>query len=93
MERYKYMTDTDVEGKYRKCDSCNYPAPLAEFTMSTAGPKRGERAMLCEICAGTQIGLAYEYPHQYENQAETLRVVGFVANMILHEIRKLEGIL
>ena len=86
MARYEY--ETDENGQVIKCDSCGYPAPLSEFTMSTVGLLRGQKAMLCEICAKTAIGQAYEFPHQYEGQDATMRAVGYVANRILDEIRK-----
>jgi hypothetical protein len=56
--------------------------------MRQPGQSRGDTLTLCEICSKTQIGVAFEFPHQYEGQ--TLRVIGYVANRILDEIRKLK---
>jgi len=89
MARYEYAFDE--EGNPRTCDSCDYPAPVHELTaMRQPGQSRGDTLTLCEICAKTQIGVALEFPHYYEGQAETLRALGYVANKILDEIRKLK---
>jgi len=88
MAGYEYITDED--GEIKQCDCCGYPAPLTEFRTSTVSHKRGSTFLRCEICDSTAIGIAFEFPHQYEGQAETLRVIGYVANRILDEIRKLK---
>ena len=67
-----------------ECQSCHYPAPVAEFPAHRPGdPSR----MLCEICASTYLGNITGTPHNYKTPSELAQFLGWFANHLLSEIR------
>lgn len=71
------------DGEVVQCDSCNYPAPTAEFD---AGPgAQHPRRMLCDFCCSTMASRHTEYPSAdlYANlRAEVWRAAACVYNML-----------
>lgn len=46
------------------CHSCDSEVPTAEFD-PPHHRRNGEKMRFCELCAGTLIANAYQYPEQY----------------------------
>lgn len=75
--------DTDPVAE---CECCEYLAPLTEynnFTPEAEGPFR-----FCDVCANTFLNRCVTYPRQYGDQQPLWTSIGYIANMILDEIRK-----
>lgn len=69
----------DNGGEAACCDSCDFPAPLAEFRGDPGRPSR----MLCEFCSTTLASRYTEYPSAdlfVQLRAETWRVAACVFN-------------
>ena len=81
--KVKCKKDPDDPKNQIECDCCGYPAPLAKFRDGM--PERD--FYFCEVCAVTHIAGAVIYPALHE-QASLEKSVGYIANMILDEIRK-----
>lgn len=79
------MSDLDAE----VCENCGYPAPLTEQEGLdyTTRPFSKVTYKFCEVCANTFLGRATSYP-QYADGAPLFQSLGYIANMILDEIRK-----
>lgn len=73
-----------------ECDGCRFPGLKLKTYPAPPFDSRGrtEPFKFCELCAATFIGNAVQYPDQYED-AETMRLIGYCANLILKEIRRL----
>jgi hypothetical protein len=66
-----------------ECKNCGYITDLATY------PKMGgtdEVNWFCEVCAGTFLGRATEYPHQLADPL-LYKSIGWIANRLLDEIR------
>lgn len=72
-----------------ECDGCGYETEV-ELVKSEI-EIRGEEFHLCKICMNTVIGNAAMYPHQYKGELTTLRLLGFLANLIIDEMNVLYG--
>lgn len=69
-EEYVYM---DEDGERVTCDSCDYPAPLAEFYGNH----------LCALCANTKAGDTVD---QAGPDYAVLRAICYVGNAILDRL-------
>lgn len=67
------------------CDNCEYPAKLMEYSGKTVEPE-GPLAF-CEVCYRTYLHRAVVYPRQYGDQRPLWASIGYIANMILDELR------
>ena len=79
---YKYIISEygDIQG----CDSCTAEAPLAEFTSDN--PKLDKRIKhICNLCAGSFVGNATEWPRQHDN-VTLFQTIAQIGNLILDEI-------
>jgi hypothetical protein len=70
-----------------ECDCCAYETGL-HFTEQRTG-SRLVGAWLCEVCYSTFLSKAVFYPIQVSDTA-LYRSVGYIANMLLDEIRGLK---
>lgn len=81
-----------MEFKYRKteggdiedCDSCQMPAPVAESEYSSSG-RRGQKRLICEICACSFIGNATDFLAQ-TNNVSLFQSIAQVGNMLLDKL-------
>lgn len=78
-----------------ECDSCHWVTnTLKEYDaygrVQGHGPFTPDDektwCWLCEICAGTYAGSAYQFPQGYENH-EVLASIAWVTNRIIAELR------
>lgn len=72
------------------CESCDFvTAEIAKYSMMRFFPAQPNRVKwLCELCASTMAGSAFEYPEQYPDKSgEILRAICYVGNSIIAEIR------
>ena len=73
--RYRYQEDsTDI----MKCDCCEYPAPVALFTLHIDV----EDQWYCEICSSTLISNMSRYPSLFKN-VELAKAIAWIGNHIL----------
>lgn len=71
-----------------ECESCGYETTAIKAYPNTRGlPQEETWKWLCNLCAGTVAGNAYEYPEQYDD-ASTLQTICYVGNAILDAINK-----
>lgn len=77
----------DEEGeKPTECYACCFEKPIGG--VNKYENRKQERDMwLCNICASTKIGTAYEYPSQYPDK-NSLITIGWIANHFLKIIKK-----
>lgn len=64
-----------------ECSSCKQKAPLRQFDRPPLKNVGSPHHWLCEICAGTLAGNAYQYPSCYDN-FELYATVAGVGNII-----------
>ena len=69
------------------CQSCGYETKLTPYGMTRNFPRESGEKWLCELCAGTMTGTAYEYPEQFEC-VQLMQVVCYIGNTILDAVRK-----
>ncbi len=75
----------DPQERPDECESCGYETDLKAYSMCRSLPK-SEYKWLCNLCAGTMAGNAYEYPEQYEN-VPLFQTVCYVGNAILDAVK------
>jgi hypothetical protein len=72
-----------------ECDNCHYPAPKLNKCTGFAGSGNADAEYeFCDVCFSTFLSRATTYPQQYGEQAPLFKSLGYIANMILDEIRK-----
>lgn len=73
-----------------QCDSCGFKTEVKKFEDRFPGGKGGIQAEgnLCGICANTPAGNAFFYPANHLDNADTLKMIAYVGNMILKAIGK-----
>lgn len=68
-----------------RCDCCDFaPVAIAEFPRHARFPIKitDKPKKLCEICAGTEVGIASEYPNQQPpGQLRILKAIAFAGNV------------
>lgn len=74
------------EGETVTCDSCDYPAPVAEFDW-TPSVKHNRRPMrlLCEFCSTSMAANHTEFPARDEHQMiirDIWKAAGSIANFL-----------
>lgn len=74
------------------CDSCNFETPKLKFYPMRSGDINEPEVnkLLCDVCASTMAGNAYEYPRQYEGERKTLQMLAYCTNLILQKIGELK---
>lgn len=74
------------------CDCCGYPAELEEYRGPIVGDSLvGEgKSMFCDICASTFLSHCITYPRLYGENRYLWRSVGWIANRLLDEIRRVK---
>ncbi len=78
----------DRNERIGECDCCQFePVLIRDYQMGVL--TRNETKSLCNLCAGTMAGNAYEYPEQYRGQKETLMAICHVGNAILGKLESL----
>lgn len=71
------------DSKRGECGNCGYETEL--FEVRKLGGT-DEVNWFCEVCAGTFLGRATEYPHQLADPL-LYKSIGWIANRLLDEIR------
>lgn len=73
------------------CDACGYSSPdlvVQHYKSSPDGrSSNNDGKNLCDLCAGTFAGNAFDYPAQYP-YSDIMFMVSYVGNAIIEEIRK-----
>ena len=68
------------------CEACQFETgALTRYDKYRNFPEKEEFKWLCEICASTMAGTAYEYPDQYPNR-EVMFMMAWCTNRILAAI-------
>jgi hypothetical protein len=86
------MTDKidNSQEQPEECDCCQFKTealkPYEVFFASKA--VQTTHKWLCELCASTYAGNAYEYPEQYPYQVATLRAMCYIGNVLLKAIQE-----
>ena len=66
------------------CDSCGFITETKKF--EDAAPEK--TGYLCGICSNTPAGSAFFYPANHLDNADTLKMIAYVGNMILKAMKK-----
>lgn len=84
------MADEANEPEPEICDNCAYPAPLTEYENNdfSGGEFKEVKHWFCDVCASTYLSRATTNLQQYGSQAALFQSLGYIANMVLDEIRK-----
>lgn len=79
------MTKTDHEDERPdECENCAFETTVKPYRVYRGFPNVSYK-WLCELCAGTPAGNAYEYPEQFRN-VPLFQTVCYVGNAILHAL-------
>jgi hypothetical protein len=70
-----------------RCDNCGYSAAKLNESTGSPGGERGD-FKFCDVCWNTYLSRATLHPRQYGDQAPLFASLGYIANMILGEIRQ-----
>lgn len=66
----------------KECDVCDFKTDVKEYRSNSLA------RYLCEICANSYSGIASEFPSQYPHSLPVLKMIAYVGNVILEELRK-----
>jgi protein-arginine kinase activator protein McsA len=75
----------DDDGEVKPCLNCDYPVATMDYTGHHDNERLNE-VYLCEICASTMLSAALFYPDQCPDPV-LHQAVGWIANMLLEELR------
>lgn len=87
------------QGEEPECNCCqSFDVPLKVYEVSQHSPARQNNdyyglpqfRALCELCAGSLVGSWDEYPNQHGDDLAIGRVICYVGNEILKEIRSIK---
>lgn len=80
-------TRHDPNPELVSCDSCQYPAPLFQFDMSTLGRKPGRATvrLLCRICSTSFVSNHTHYTDQYPLVHPITQTIAYCTNAILEQ--------
>ena len=72
------------------CDSCGFKTEVKRYEDNFPGGRTGVQLEgdLCEICASTPAGSAFMFPANHLANADTLKMIAYVGNMILKAMKK-----
>ena len=92
------VADLTDEGEEPECRCCGSKgAPLRPYPMDRGRPSfdqalrdgRPPFRVLCPICANTMVGVYSDYPEQHDPDVlAAMKMVAYVGNLILRELRK-----
>lgn len=71
------------------CDGCGFEDPVGGVA---SYENRGRNAVLCEICANSNIGNRLFYPDLFKGDDAALKAIGYVGNFLLKEIHALKQV-
>lgn len=79
-----------MSNKPEECQSCYYPTEaLTEYDAADSiGRFEGRKKWICNLCASTETGRIIDYPRQFEGQAETMRTICYIGNVLLAALGK-----
>jgi hypothetical protein len=80
------ITENDLD---EECESCGYSAPLT--TYPNINPELAGPFKFCDVCAYTFLCRAVTYPRQYGSRCPLWASIGYIANMILDELRQIRA--
>ena len=77
----------DPQEQPDECDSCGFTTQeLKAYEMYRGFPQKTQYKWLCELCASTPAGNAYEYPEQFHDRP-LMQTVCYVGNAIIAAIK------
>lgn len=76
--------------KPEECESCRFEtSELTEYRADDQiGRFEGRTKWVCDLCASTETSRILDYPRQFEGQAETMRTICYVGNVLLTALRR-----
>ena len=82
-----YVHKYDDDGSELECESCGYHTWLGKFRKEwRRGEEDGDR-LLCEVCSSTFLASHLDSP-SHVSDPTLYKSIGYIANMILDEIRR-----
>lgn len=74
-----------------ECDACSSKNVITvPYRMHRNWPedRSNDYMNLCDLCASTPMGNAYEYPEQYEDERNILKTICYIGNAIIKAIKE-----
>ena len=68
-----------------QCESCGFTTEVKRYENDL--PSHPREGNMCEVCANTPAGNAFLYPANHLDNADTLKTIAYVGNMILKAIK------